>query len=1010
MSYPGYCPPPCYPTGPRGCPGATGAQGAQGRMGLRGPTGAEGSQGFTGAQGAQGFTGAQGAQGFTGVQGPTGAQGFTGYTGAQGFTGDTGAQGFTGETGAQGFTGSQGFTGDTGAQGFTGETGAQGFTGYTGAQGFTGDTGAQGFTGETGAQGFTGYTGAQGFTGAQGEQGIPGVDSDTGATGAQGFTGETGAQGFTGDTGAQGFTGETGAQGFTGAQGDQGVPGIDSDTGATGATGAQGFTGAQGVAGSSFGTGATGAQGFTGAQGAAGLGGIVTNYGQFYTNLTESTFSGLVTSIWNFARISNGITIVSGTQVTVSTSGVYYFEHRLQARDTSSVLDNSITTNFYVNGSLVANSSTFSFLIDTVYTATCELSLAAGQYVEVKVLTSDIMVYVNPTNDTPALQLNVFQLAYNGPTGATGAQGFTGATGAQGATGACCTGPTGAQGAAGVAGSASNIVASYYYDGSGVDILSISPVTLPFPTQLVSTGGIVANGTFTTFTIPKTGYYEIAYNTTISFPDTYDGLSSTPSTAISKILKNSVEITGSSYLTVVDPVGVGEQPNDITVYKYLPSYHANSPFIALLTIGDIISVTLEVTPYPLLLIVPNYSANFISIKQVASDIGATGATGVQGATGAQGFTGATGATGAQGFTGAQGAAGLGGIVSNYGQFYSDGLYGILGSPITIQWTNTSISSGIIATGTNNIKIQVSTPGTYYFENRVQALTGADESNPDHSTLTHFYKNNDITPLPNSSTYENSPGSNLYTEVLIASTIVTLLANETIRIELVWSGVSSPFPFYNEPNAPACLLKVFQLAYNGPTGATGPAGPTGATGATGPAGPTGTVIAASEYYKISSDPTGSIPLTNTTIPPIVISTGSFIVPSSGPSWASLNVQVSFIFYCLGDIPSGSLSDVFLNFALYMEATRVTPSVTVVSQTFRQDQAYKTPPELVPTGSSVTAIVTGSFMDVIITTFTPGETWNVKLYCSGSVQTTSGWIISTIDPRRVTFTLVPSVAAP
>lgn len=75
MSYPGYCPPPCYPTGPRGCPGATGAQGSQGRMGLRGPTGAQGSQGFTGAQGYIG------AQGFTGAMGARGAQGFTGPSG-----------------------------------------------------------------------------------------------------------------------------------------------------------------------------------------------------------------------------------------------------------------------------------------------------------------------------------------------------------------------------------------------------------------------------------------------------------------------------------------------------------------------------------------------------------------------------------------------------------------------------------------------------------------------------------------------------------------------------------------------------------------------------------------------------------------------------------------------------------------------------------------------------------------------------------------------------------------
>jgi hypothetical protein len=125
-----------------------------------------------------------------------------------------------------------------------------------------------------------------------------------------------------------------------------------------------------------------------------------------------------------------------------------------------------------------------------------------------------------------------------------------------------------------------------------------------------------------------------------------------------------------------------------------------------------------------------------------------------------------------------------------------------------------------------------------------------------------------------------------------------------------------------------------------------------------------------------------------------------------------VDVSFIFYCDGELPSGSISDVFLNFALFMRATRVSPSLSVDSQTFRLNEAYKTPPELVPTGTPLLVNVTGSFMDVIITPFTPGETWNLELYCSSSQQALSGFIINTTTvpplPRRVTYTLVPSVA--
>jgi hypothetical protein len=200
---------------------------------------------------------------------------------------------------------------------------------------------------------------------------------------------------------------------------------------------------------------------------------------------------------------------------------------------------------------------------------------------------------------------------------------------------------------------------------------------------------------------------------------------------------------------------------------------------------------------------------------------------------------------------------------------------------------------------------------------------------------------------------------------------------------------------------------------GPTGFTGPTGAastvTGPTGPTGPTGLQGTVIAASEYYKISSAPSGTIPLTNPTITPIVISTGPFTVPLSGPSWASLNVHVSFIFYCDGELPTGSLAEVFLNFALYIKATRVSPVTSVDSQTFRRDEAYRTPSDLVSTGTPITPIVIGSFMDVIITPFTPGETWNLELYCSSSNQPLgSGFIIDATLPRRVTFTLVPSVA--
>jgi hypothetical protein len=131
-------------------------------------------------------------------------------------------------------------------------------------------------------------------------------------------------------------------------------------------------------------------------------------------------------------------------------------------------------------------------------------------------------------------------------------------------------------------------------------------------------------------------------------------------------------------------------------------YHANAPFIALLTIGDIISVTLEVSslfaPYT-----TNYSANFISIKQVASDIGVTGATGATGVRGAQGFTGATGATGAQGFTGATGTQGF------------TGAQGPAGTPtaaVVTYSTYVDVPSGG-GTGSPPVYTIASSPSSYY---------------------------------------------------------------------------------------------------------------------------------------------------------------------------------------------------------------------------------------------------------------------------------------------------------
>jgi hypothetical protein len=156
--------------------GATGVTGPQGPTGATGVTGATGSTGPAGATGITGATGLTGATGPTGNTGPTGITGPTGLTGA---TGDTGPTGLTGATGATGATGPIGATGDTGPTGPTGLTGATGPTGLTGATGPTGPTGAQANITQSDTAPSTPYTGQLWYDTANNRLFIWNVDVDS---------------------------------------------------------------------------------------------------------------------------------------------------------------------------------------------------------------------------------------------------------------------------------------------------------------------------------------------------------------------------------------------------------------------------------------------------------------------------------------------------------------------------------------------------------------------------------------------------------------------------------------------------------------------------------------------------------------------------------------------------------------------------------------------------------------------------------------------------------------
>jgi hypothetical protein len=316
-----------------------------------------------------------------------------------------------------------------------GPVGPQGPTGpgSVGPIGNTGPTG-QSVTGPTG-RGCRGPTGDPGPPGGPtGEQGVTGPTGQTGPTGA---TGPTGEQGVTGPTGQTGPTGPTGA---TGPTGEQGITGPTGQTGPTGPTGATGPTGEQGI---------TGPTGPTGEQGTPGLGGIVSNYGQFYWagNLTSPWLTYFPLQ-WPNTYIASGISITNDgsgnpTQITVSTPGTYYFENRVQGAQPEEFQTFTCITRFKKGATVIPSSGTRELTGGTtpsggvpVFIASVLVELLAGEYITIEInggkgiygalpipTNFEFGNYNIPPADEPACLLKVFQLAYNGPTGATGPTG-----------------------------------------------------------------------------------------------------------------------------------------------------------------------------------------------------------------------------------------------------------------------------------------------------------------------------------------------------------------------------------------------------------------------------------------------------------------------------------------------------------------------------------------------------------------------------------------------------------
>ena len=457
-----------------------------------------GATGATGSQGDQGFTGSTGTQGFTGSTGPQGDQGFTGSTGPQGAGGTLGYWGSFWSTQTQLNpvpNGSNAMTfnnTDPDSNGVSIQNNSQLTFAYDGVYNIQFSAQLDRVAGPASANEVdiwfakngvdipdsnthvivAGITSASKEVAAWNYQlklnagdyielywscpnsnveliyispeisparpGVPsailtaqqvtytqmGATGATGAQGDQGFTGSTGTQGNQGD---QGFIGSTGFDGATGAQGNQGF---------IGATGTQGFTGATGG-------------GATGATGPQGAGGTIGYYGSFYSTAIQTNAGAASANVitYNNTDISNGVSIVSNSQITIANPGIYNIQFSAQLNKTDSGVDEAHIW-LSRNGSNVPETNTiveldknnmkqvaaWNFLVETTN---------PNEYFELYWHSTDLDIRLfaepgstGPTKPAiPSVILTVQQVTYtqigaSGLTGATGSQGNVGATGA----------------------------------------------------------------------------------------------------------------------------------------------------------------------------------------------------------------------------------------------------------------------------------------------------------------------------------------------------------------------------------------------------------------------------------------------------------------------------------------------------------------------------------------------------------------------------------------------------
>ena len=226
--------------------------------------------------------------------------------------------------------------------------------------------------------------------------------------------------------------------------GSTGPPGPQGDTGPTGSQGDIGPTGVTGPTGSQGPTGFTGPVGFTGAGGALGY------WGSFWSDVSQNVVGGTGTAMTlnNTDPDTNGVSIVSNSQITVANQGVYNIQFSAQVDRIQGTGNDSINIWFKKNGTNIPDSNTIvtvtgaAAVAKTVPAWNYMLELNAGDYIEIFWYSNDTnmrLITFNASGSIPAVpsvivtvqQVMYTQLGHTGPTGPTGQIGFTGPTGNQ---------------------------------------------------------------------------------------------------------------------------------------------------------------------------------------------------------------------------------------------------------------------------------------------------------------------------------------------------------------------------------------------------------------------------------------------------------------------------------------------------------------------------------------------------------------------------------------------------